>query len=198
MQTTMPTTTGDTAYSGRGFLYVLATAGPEDLLKVGMTHDPLSRWSAFHLRWFEAFDLDHSLLVETETRADAQALETSLHRILTEHRCPAPLSMRLAAGGVTEWYRGACEAARGFVIQCEQAGYVIHRDARSWLEPAMLSARDRLDGLVRQAFEEHCSGWLSTAHLQAIQALVEAHRAFGADIEALIPAEIRHELGLGD
>ena len=79
-------------YRGRGFVYVLATAGAEDLLKIGMTHDPLERWSAFHPRWFEAFDLEHSLLVETETRRDAQALETRLHHCLAAHHCPVPLT----------------------------------------------------------------------------------------------------------
>lgn len=187
---------GGSRYTGLGFMYVLATAGPEDLLKVGMTHDPLSRWSAFHLRWFEAFDLEHSLLVETETRADAQALETALHRVLAEHRCPAPLTMRLAAGGTTEWYRGAYRGARGFVMACEEAGYVVHLHARSWLLPVMRSARDRLDGIVRQAFEAHCSGGLSPPQRQSIQALVDAHRAFDADIEALVPVEFRLALGL--
>ncbi|MGH8109020.1 MAG: hypothetical protein ACREO1_09945 [Arenimonas sp.] len=49
-------------YRGRGFLYVAVCGGPEDMIKVGLSHDPLSRWSAFHSRWFEAFDLEHSLL----------------------------------------------------------------------------------------------------------------------------------------
>jgi hypothetical protein len=108
------------SYRGRGFLYVLVATGPEDLLKVGMTHDPLGRWSSFHPRWFQAFDLDHTMLVETETRADAQALETALHRSLRGHGCPVPLTMRSAAGGVTEWYRGAYAAARRFVADCGQ------------------------------------------------------------------------------
>lgn len=55
-------------YYGRGFMYVAVCSGPEDMIKVGFSHDPLARFSAFHPRWFEAFDLDHSLLIETETR----------------------------------------------------------------------------------------------------------------------------------
>src|SRR6478672_8670852 len=92
---------------GSAWLYILAANGAEDLLKVGLTGDPLSRWSALHPRWYEAFDLSHSLLVACETRADAQALETRLHRDLVEHACTMPLTMRSAAGGFTEWYRGA-------------------------------------------------------------------------------------------
>ncbi len=186
----------DPPYSGRCFLYVLAMAGPEDLLKVGMTRDPLARWSAFHPRWFEAFDIDHSLLVETETRADAQALETFLHRCLVDHECPVPLTMRLAAGGVTEWYRGAYSAARQFVREQGQGGYVVHVRARQWLDQAMAVARFNLASIVQQAFEDQCSGFLSQAQLISIRNLVDGQRAFGVDIELLIPADVLHELGL--
>jgi len=37
---------------------VAACSGAEDILKVGLSHAPIARWSAFHRRWFEAFDLD--------------------------------------------------------------------------------------------------------------------------------------------
>ena len=186
----------DPAYSGRCFLYVLAMAGPEDLLKVGMTGDPLARWSAFHPRWFEVFDIDHSLLVETETRADAQALETHLHRCLVDHQCPVPLTMRLAAGGATEWYRGAYSAARQFVGEQDQAGYVVHMQSRPWLDQAMAVARFNLASIVQQGFEDQCSAFLSQAQLTAIRNLVDGQRAFGADIERLIPADVLNELGL--
>lgn len=184
------------SYRGRGFLYVLLSSGPEDLLKVGMTHNPLERWSFFHPRWFKAFDLDHSLLVETETRADAQGLETSLHRALVAHQCPMPLTMFVGAGGATEWYRGAYSAARGFVDKCEIQGYVIHRQARAWLAPAMTEALGRLDGIVRHAFESHCAGVLTSAQTEKVRALVESHQDFGADIESMFPREIREELHL--
>ena len=183
-------------YRGKAFLYVLMTSGPEDLLKVGMTNDPLARWSSFHPRWFTTFDLDHSLLVETETRADAQALETSLHRMLVAHQCPMPLTMFAGAGGATEWYRGASAGASNFVLDCEQRGYVIHRQARTWLAPAMSEALARLDGIVRQAFEMHCAGELSPAQSDVVRALVESHQDFGADTESMFPKEVREALHL--
>lgn len=180
----------------RAYLYVLAAAGPDDLLKVGLSGDPLQRWSAFHPRWFEAFDLDGSLLVAAETRADAQALETALHRRLVDHACPVPLTMRLAAGGASEWFRGAWAAARAFVDECEAGGHVVFRDARAWLAPAMREQATKLDALVHEAFDRHTSGWLAPEQRTAIGDLLDAHRAFGADIDALVPAHIRAELRL--
>jgi hypothetical protein len=183
-------------YAGRGFLYVLVATGPDDLLKVGLTHAPLPRWSAFHPRWFEAFDLDATLLVETETRADAQALETALHRRLVEHACPAPLTFRTAAGGETEWFRGAYDVARAFVDERERAGHVVHRDAYRVLAPAMREQATKLAGLIHEAHGLHASGWLAPAQRAAIRDLVDAHRAFGADLDALVPASVREDLGL--
>lgn len=182
-------------YRGRAFLYVLMASGPEDLLKVGLTNDPLKRWSSFHPRWFQAFDLDRSLLVETETRADAQALETSLHRSLATHRCPVPMTMFTGAGGATEWYRGAHAAAHGFAVECRAHGYVVHLQARAWLAPAMSEALARLDGIVRHAFEQHCAGMLTPAQAGLVRALVESHREFGADIDNMFAHAMRTELG---
>ena len=183
-------------YAGRGFIYVLVASGPEDVLKVGMTHDPLARWSSFHPRWFQAFDLDRSMLVETETRADAQSLETSLHRRLAEHRCPVPLTMFAGAGGVTEWYRGAHATANDFVLACRDKGHVVHLEARTSLARAMAHALARLDGVVRQAFENRCAGLLTATQLDRVHALVESHRAFGVDIDDMFAPEIRRELRL--
>jgi len=163
---------------GRAFVYVLASAGAEDLLKIGLTHDPLARWSAFHPRWFEAFDLEHSLLVETETRADAQALETAMHRHFIEHHSPPPMTMRLAAGGRTEWYRGAHAGVSRYLDALAAKGYVVHRGARSWLVHAMQERRDSLHGLLLQALEEHHAGWLTPMQRQGVQDLVDAHAEF--------------------
>lgn len=178
------------AYRGRAFLYVLPAAGPEDLLKVGMSHDPLARWSAFHPRWFEAFDLERSLLVETETRNDARRLETSLHRALAAHRCPMPMTMRAQAGGAGEWYRGASAAVQAFVEERDAQGYVVHVPARPWLAARMRERQDRLDGLLRQAREEQTAGWLAPAQRRALRHLVDAHRHFDPDLAARLPADL--------
>ena len=181
-------------YAGRAFAYVLRLAGAEDLLKAGMSRDPLARWAAFHPRWFEAFDLERSLLVETETRKDAQALETRLHRMLAEHACPVPMTIREQAGGATEWYRGAEAHARRFVEECSREGYVVHMPARPWLAAAMRAQQERIDGLVRQAHAEHCNGCLDPSRRRALQDLLDAHRAFDPGIAGTWPLELLDDM----
>lgn len=190
-------TSAQTGYRGRAFLYVLVASGPEDLLKVGMTHDPLARWSAFHPRWFEAFDLEHSLLVETETRQEAQALETQLHRMLTAHRCPMPITLRSQAGGSTEWYRGAYAAARRFVAARQAEGFVAHFAATPWLRVAMRERQDRLEGLLHQAHADHAAGWLSPAQHQAMRDLIDAYLVLDPEIAAHLPIDAIQALGIG-
>ncbi|MCJ0826649.1 GIY-YIG nuclease family protein [Luteimonas sp. 50] len=183
-------------YRGRGFVYVLATSGAEDLLKIGMTHDPLERWPAFHPRWFEAFDLEHSLLVETETRRDAQALETRFHHRLAVHHCPVPLTIRARAGGGTEWYRGAYPSARRLVLEQQALGHVVHLQARAWCEAPMRDRQMYLDGLIREAHADHCAGWLAQHQRQALRDLVDAHRCFDPALPARIPADLLAEIGI--
>lgn len=183
-------------YRGRAFLYVLAASGAEDLVKVGITQDPLSRWSSFHPRWFEAFDLSHSLLVETETRADAQRLETQLHRQLEAHSCPIPLSMRLQVGGFTEWYRGAYPQLWRFAQARGDEGYVVHFIARQWLARAMREGQAVLPGLLLQASADHFAGWLRPAQRQALQDLVDAHSFFDPSVADRLDAAQLQGIGL--
>ena len=187
---------GSIPYAGRAFVYALCLEGPEDLLKVGMTGDPLVRWSAFHPRWFETFDLEHSLLVETEARADAQALETRLHRALALHRCPAPLTIRQQAGGETEWYRGAGPAIRSMLEEVRVQGYVVHAAARPWLVAAMRQRQDGIAGLVQQAHADHCAGWLTAVQRRSLQDLLDAHRALDPNCAEGWPLELLEDMGI--
>lgn len=186
------------ARHGPAFLYVLRMSGAEDLLKVGLTADPVARWSGFHRRWFEAFDLERSLLVETESRRDAQRLETALHRLLKEHGCPVPLTMRAFAGGATEWYRGASAAARGFVARCGDEGFTVHADARPHVASAMYAQRHVLASVLDQAARNERDGVLTPEEIGAVRDLADAHRAFGLELSALIPADVLELLRLDD
>lgn len=170
--------TAPVASDGRGFVYVAACSGPEDILKVGSSHDPVERWSAFHRRWFEAFDLDRCLLVQTETRREARAMETALHRLLREHNCPQPLTMRERFGGATEWYRGAYATVLAFALDAQARGHVLHRPARGWVARAMRARAPALASLLDQALRALADGTLTPGEREAVRDLVDAHRAF--------------------
>ena len=175
---------------GRGFVYVAVCSGPEDILKVGLSHDPVARWSAFHRRWFEAFDLDHSLLLQVDTRREAQALETALHRLLRDNNCPAPMTVRDQFGGGTEWYRGAYDGALEFAQAAARQGHVLHWPARPWFAHAMQGRAEILAGLIDQAMRDIASGAMSRAQYDALIDLIDAHRAFDEDIPERFSTEL--------
>ena len=177
-------------YHGRGFMYVAVCSGPEDMLKVGLSHDPLTRWSAFHPRWFEAFDLQYSLLIETETRRDAQTLETVLRRQLTDHNCPPPMSMRAEVGGSTEWYRGAYEAALAHTRVAAAKGYVVHVPAHGWFAQAMKSRVDHLVGVVDHALRIGMQEGLTPRQKTAVRDLIDAHIVFDQEVLTRLPANL--------
>jgi hypothetical protein len=179
-----------TAANGLGFVYIAICSGLEDLLKVGLTHDPVARWSAFHRRWFEAFDLDHSVLIQTETRRDAQALETALHRLLREHNCPPPMTMRGQFGGGTEWYRGAYRSALEFCSAAADQGHVLHSPARPWFARAMRERSEALAGLIDQGLRDMADGAMTPAQYDALNDLIDAHRAFDAGLATRFATEL--------
>lgn len=117
---------------GACFLYVLPCAY-EDLLKLGFSRQPLERMQALHPRYYEFFDLDRALLVETDTVRDARDLELRFGHALPAHAAPSPLTVRREAAGHTEWYRGAYERLVDEVRQLGVDGHVVHAPLRPWL-----------------------------------------------------------------
>lgn len=93
------------ASSGRAFVYVLPCRD-EDVLKVGFSRDPFTRFSTLHRRFHRFFDLDRGTLVETARVREARRIERLLIDTFAEQRAMAPLVVREAAAGHTEWYRG--------------------------------------------------------------------------------------------
>ena len=90
---TSPPETTRAPSEGACYLYVLPCAY-EDLLKLGFSRQPLARMQALQPRWFEFFDLDRALLVETDTVREARRLELDFGRRLRAHGAPAPLTVR--------------------------------------------------------------------------------------------------------
>jgi hypothetical protein len=127
----------------RCHLYVFPCAY-EDLLKLGFSRDPLTRMQQLHPRWFEFFDLERALAVETETERDARDLELHHRRLLEAHNAPMPLTVREAAGGAREWYRGAYAQLADSALALREAGNIVHAPLRPWLREALTRRADLL------------------------------------------------------
>ncbi|MFS6706530.1 GIY-YIG nuclease family protein, partial [Staphylococcus aureus] len=113
------------------YLYVLPTTY-EDILKLGIAKDPFARALAFSRRYYEFFDLTRALLVEFDGRKEAQARETALHRHLGEWNAMQPITVRCAAAGKTEWYRGGYDVLRAEIESDRARGCIVHAPALPW------------------------------------------------------------------
>lgn len=105
----------------------------EDLLKLGISRDPLARMQSLHPRYFEFFDLDRGFAVRFDRVQEAQQLETALRHALQPHNAPAPLVIRHRAGGAREWFRGAFDALRARAADCQAAGHELLDPLRPWI-----------------------------------------------------------------
>jgi len=192
LRTSEPERTRATS-EGACHLYVLPCAY-EDLLKLGFSRQPLERMQALHPRFFEFFDLDRAMLVDTETVRDARRLELELSHALAEHSAPAPLTVRLQAAGHTEWYRGAYPLLERAVEQLAGRGHTVHAPLRPWVEAQMLARAPSLF-VWGTSVLERVEG--EPAHLdrlpmlralrQQVVDVLDAHRALGVDVDAYLP-----------
>lgn len=127
---------------GRCFTYVFPCAW-EDHCKIGFSRDPLGRISSLHRRWYDVFDLDRIVLIEADSVRESKDLELRLRRPLAAHNAPAPSTMRIEAGGITEWFRGVSGALASAADALAAEGYRIHQ-GRPWLADELDSRGDRL------------------------------------------------------
>lgn len=143
------------ASRGRTFVYVLPCRD-EDILKVGFSRDPLQRFHTLHRRFFEFFDLDRGLLVDTDYLRDARRIERLFITTFAEQRAPAPLVVREAAAGYTEWFRGVSPEVDALARRlCDEQGFTLHAPLTRWL-------RTRLD---------ERAGWLYDWSAHMLEAL---------------------------
>jgi hypothetical protein len=186
------------ASAGPSFLYVLPCLG-EDRLKLGMSRDPLDRLQTLHRRWFDFFDLDAARLVETDSVKEARALETRLRRALREHNAPAPLLIPDAAGGRTEWFRGALATLERETDALRDAGLVMHAPARPWLRdalerrgPLLFDWSTRMLEAIEPDFAPPLSSRAPTGLERTLRDAIDAYAAFGIDAETLLPEKVAH------
>lgn len=183
--------------AGRCYLYVFPCAY-EDLLKLGISRDPLDRIQAFSRRYFEFFDLQRGWLLETDTVREAQAQETRLRRSLRLLNAPAPLLVPGRAAGATEWYRGASSLLEQSREEFAAQGYIVHQPLEDWLRirldarrgdlytwaERMLSAADAEPGDAHPAGAEP-----PLPHRMLLDAL-DGYAALGIPLEDTLPPAV--------
>lgn len=167
------------------YLYVLPLAY-EDILKLGISHDPLARALAYSRRYYEFFDLSRSLLVEFDSRREAQARETQLHRRLRDWNAVQPITVPGAAAGKTEWYRGAYAALQASVAEDAEQGRVVHMPAMEWWKARLLDEREQLYEWVAQVLRE-CDGELRA---RTLADALDGYTALGICLQGVLPPEL--------
>lgn len=181
---------------GTAFVYVLPCAH-DAILKLGFSRDPLQRMRALNTRYFEFFDLDDALLIETGSVRDARHLESLLGRAILEHSAPAPLQVPLRAAGHTEWYRGALPILQRTSHELGKAfGYRLHRPLRAWLtvrlarEKALLFDWTLQQIRVLHAVREVGDVALAARIVRALRNALDEFSAAGIELDPHLPAPV--------
>lgn len=184
------------ASSGASHLYVLPCQG-EDILKLGISRDPLNRLQSLHQRYYEFFDLDRAFLIETDSVDEARKLELELGRELQPHGAPAPLMVPVSAGGHTEWYRGALRRLLFEADERERQGHVVHRSLRDWLRPRLTERASLLFHWSSRMLESidlaqaSAASPIEAARLRrTLRNALDAYAAFGLDFSGYVPPEV--------
>ena len=168
-------------------LYVFPCAY-EDLLKLGFSRDPLARLQQLHPRWFEFFDVDRAIAVETESVPDARALELRFKHSLEAHNAPQPLTVQDAAGGKGEWYRGAYAQLADAARALGEAGYTVHAPLRPWLRAALERRADLLFSWTSAIFDPAVIP--PTPALRIVRDALDAYDALGIDLAPWLPPSV--------
>lgn len=157
----------------------------EDHCKIGFSHDPLARITQLHGRWFEVFDLQAGFLVEVEREREARDLELHLRRPLRAHRAPRPLTIRDAAGGHTEWVRGAQERLHAAAQALNAQGHIVHAPLVDWMHASLLARAGHLyDWAEAQLGDDPQAAMLAPgACHRTLRDAIDAYLALGIDPE---------------
>lgn len=171
------------------YLYVLPLAY-EDILKLGIARDPLVRAFAFSRRYYEFFDLSRAVLVEYDARKEAQARETALHRRLRDWNAVQPITVRRAAAGRTEWYRGAYDALLAEIERDHAQGRTVYRPALRWWQARLRSERERLFEWALWLTRDDACQLPRHERRQWLVDVLDAYEKLGVSLEDVLPAEL--------
>jgi hypothetical protein len=185
------------ASRGRTFVYVLPCRN-EDILKVGFSRDPLERMRTLHSRFFEFFDLDRALLIETDHLRDARRIERLFITCFADYQAPAPLVVPRSAAGYTEWYRGIYPMVTALArSECEQSALTMHAPLSIWLRSRFTGWGDRLFDWSARMLEmieyEHFNVPLEERSQRGERALghvLDAYVALGIEVQQLVPRSV--------
>ncbi|WP_285403169.1 GIY-YIG nuclease family protein [Luteibacter sp. ME-Dv--P-043b] len=193
------------ASQGRAHVYVLPCRD-QDLLKVGFSRDPFTRFRTLHRRFFDFFDLDRALLLDTEKVKDARRIERRLIETFAAERAMAPLVVPMSAAGHTEWYRGVYAVVVSLLSEIAQTeGFPLDLGLTGWLSD-YLSARadllhdwslrmlDTLEWASHNAPGDPGADRLRTALIDTLDMFVAA----GLSIESLVPDGVADWYAHGD
>ncbi len=187
------------ASRGRTFVYILPCRD-EDILKVGFSRDPLDRMRTLHPRFFEFFDLERALLIETDHLRDARRIERLFITTFADHQAPAPLVVPRAAAGHTEWYRGIYPMVTALArSECELSALTLHAPLSHWLRDRFDEWSDRLFDWSARMLEmieyERFNVPLEEKTGRGEKALghvLDAYMVLGVDVQPLVPRSVWH------
>jgi len=181
---------------GRSFVYMLPCRD-QDLLKIGFSREPLTRFRTLHYRFFDYFDLERGLLLEVERVAEARAIERDILLRHAQERSPAPLAVSDHAAGYTEWLRGVSPEVTARLREVAQRdAYPLH-GLQDWVRQMFDAQSDRLYGLSLKLFEAaeyeafNVPPELSTGQaVRSLHYVLDACEAAGIDMTARFPQAV--------
>lgn len=178
---------------GRTFVYMLPWR-EQDLLKVGYSRQPLIRLRTLHRRFFDVFDLDRGMLLETERLAQARKIERDIIVRHADQRSPAPLVVPDEAAGYSEWFRGVCpEVSVELRDAAVKDGLALY-SLRDWLRQWFNSQSDgvyewslrMLDAIEYEAFNVP-KEWQRGEAARSLRYVMDACEAVGLPLAELFP-----------
>lgn len=140
------------------------------------------------------FELNRGFLIAANDEKDARRIERLLAQRVEEHRTHAPLVIERAAGGSTEWYRGAYPLVLQASAQLVTGGgYPPLISTALRLQEALLREREHLFEYATAAIDTIDALGENPAALPIAAAFrnsLDAFRAFAIAVDEFLPEEI--------